>query len=388
MNTSTSTYTYTSTHVATYLTDAILGTLAEAIAHARACNPTVITNDWALTEAGIRQAWLEERSLKRVSVEFSKPSGSTFVVDFPVEYSSAGIEDASSPRRRHRILPVPEPSTAQMPAGTRPAWSSTTSATTTRCRDGVHSRLSTASSLRAIDRRNPLHPLPVPPPPRASTTEQISTHHVRTSAKRSTSSRSQPRNHQDRSRTLRRSRHIRIRDHVRTKWALTDDFLTGSYRRATKTKPLKDVDVFVVIDPDGPQGYLRHEPPGRGPHQSSSRSSTQTWSKAFLDGMAVVIPFGSGRTPSRPSRSCLRSSATAAAGSSPTPTAAAGSRRTRRPITRSPTAKNKECDGELRAVREDGEGRQPRTRRQGRAVLPARGHGPGHHPVPVRHLLR
>src|SRR5689334_3333157 len=30
-------------------------------------------------------------------------------------------------------------------------------------------------------------------------------------------------------------------------FALEDDFLSGSYRRFTKTKPLKDVDIFCVF---------------------------------------------------------------------------------------------------------------------------------------------
>ena len=37
-------------------------------------------------------------------------------------------------------------------------------------------------------------------------------------------------------------------------------FLTGSYERKTKTKKLKDVDIFVVIDPAGPRGGLRIAP--------------------------------------------------------------------------------------------------------------------------------
>lgn len=52
------------------------------------------------------------------------------------------------------------------------------------------------------------------------------------------------------------SRHHRIRDHIREHWALDDDFLTGSYDRHTKTKKLKDVDIFAVIKADGPQGHL------------------------------------------------------------------------------------------------------------------------------------
>ncbi|MDD5762101.1 MAG: CBASS oligonucleotide cyclase [bacterium] len=43
------------------------------------------------------------------------------------------------------------------------------------------------------------------------------------------------------------SRHQEIRDHMRQKFDLADDFLTGSYRRHTKTKPLKDVDIFCVL---------------------------------------------------------------------------------------------------------------------------------------------
>ena len=43
------------------------------------------------------------------------------------------------------------------------------------------------------------------------------------------------------------SRHQEMREHLRSKFAMDDDFLTGSYRRYTKTKPLKDVDIFFVL---------------------------------------------------------------------------------------------------------------------------------------------
>jgi len=43
------------------------------------------------------------------------------------------------------------------------------------------------------------------------------------------------------------SRHKEIREHLRDRFELDDDFLTGSYRRHTKTKPLKDVDIFCVL---------------------------------------------------------------------------------------------------------------------------------------------
>lgn len=46
-----------------------------------------------------------------------------------------------------------------------------------------------------------------------------------------------------------------IRDQVRKGLAVDRDFLTGSYARHTKTKPLKDVDIFVVLK-DSETDYL------------------------------------------------------------------------------------------------------------------------------------
>ena len=42
-------------------------------------------------------------------------------------------------------------------------------------------------------------------------------------------------------------RHTELREYLRSKLDVADDFLTGSYRRDTKTKPLADVDVFLVL---------------------------------------------------------------------------------------------------------------------------------------------
>ena len=55
---------------------------------------------------------------------------------------------------------------------------------------------------------------------------------------------------------LAQSRHQLIREHIESSWQLLEHFLTGSYGRHTKTKKLKDVDIFAVIDPEGPQAYL------------------------------------------------------------------------------------------------------------------------------------
>ena len=55
---------------------------------------------------------------------------------------------------------------------------------------------------------------------------------------------------------LAQTRHRLVRKHIEASWELVEDFLTGSYKRDTKTKKLKDVDIFVVVDPKGPQGAL------------------------------------------------------------------------------------------------------------------------------------
>lgn len=52
-----------------------------------------------------------------------------------------------------------------------------------------------------------------------------------------------------------------IREHLSSKIALDKSFLTGSYARHTKTKKLKDVDIFVVVDADGPDSGLRDQAP-------------------------------------------------------------------------------------------------------------------------------
>lgn len=43
------------------------------------------------------------------------------------------------------------------------------------------------------------------------------------------------------------ARHKEVRDYINTRFAIADDFLTGSYRRNTKSKPLKDIDIFFVL---------------------------------------------------------------------------------------------------------------------------------------------
>ena len=43
------------------------------------------------------------------------------------------------------------------------------------------------------------------------------------------------------------ARHTEVRDYLATKFEVARSFLTGSYARHTKTKPLKDIDIFFVL---------------------------------------------------------------------------------------------------------------------------------------------
>lgn len=46
------------------------------------------------------------------------------------------------------------------------------------------------------------------------------------------------------------SREKEVRQYLDTRFSIDSDFLTGSYARWTKTKPLKDVDIFFVLNPN------------------------------------------------------------------------------------------------------------------------------------------
>src|SRR6266540_253226 len=54
-------------------------------------------------------------------------------------------------------------------------------------------------------------------------------------------------------------RQQKIREQVREGLSVERDFLTGSYARHTKTKPLKDVDIFVVLN-ESESDYLDKGP--------------------------------------------------------------------------------------------------------------------------------
>src|SRR5271169_1412983 len=54
-------------------------------------------------------------------------------------------------------------------------------------------------------------------------------------------------------------RHLEIRDYLKGELDVERDFLSGSYKRWTKTKPLKDVDIFLVLGDK--ERHRREEPP-------------------------------------------------------------------------------------------------------------------------------
>lgn len=88
-------------------------------------------------------------------------------------------------------------------------------------------------------------------------------------------------------------RHNEIREHVDESWGLATHFLTGSYRRDTKTKPLKDVDIFLVIDKSGAQASLRQAGPRAILEQLAAVLRTK-YDSVVIDCMACTVNFGSG----------------------------------------------------------------------------------------------
>lgn len=88
-------------------------------------------------------------------------------------------------------------------------------------------------------------------------------------------------------------RHNEIRQHVDQSWDLATHFLTGSYRRDTKTKPLQDVDIFLVIDGDGAQSHLRRDPP-EAVLDKLAVILREEYDSVVVDRMACTVNFGSG----------------------------------------------------------------------------------------------
>lgn len=92
-------------------------------------------------------------------------------------------------------------------------------------------------------------------------------------------------------RQLAKRRHGEIREYLRSKLDLSEDFLTGSYGRDTKTKPLKDVDIFVVLDRDGADAGQRSQPPAMV-LEDLARTLRGRYSKVSVQRRSCTIAFG------------------------------------------------------------------------------------------------
>lgn len=91
---STSTTTHTRTNTAVYLTDVIMGSIADILADL-GIDLTRLYRDWKQDEAAI-SAWIREQSLQQVVLECHQPSGTVKpVIEFPVAYRTGGEGDAA-----------------------------------------------------------------------------------------------------------------------------------------------------------------------------------------------------------------------------------------------------------------------------------------------------
>lgn len=85
------------------------------------------------------------------------------------------------------------------------------------------------------------------------------------------------------------ARHTAIREHIEKGWEIERTFLTGSYDRHTKIRPLRDVDIFIVISATGAQAYLRHGNSGAALQALDELLSTKYSSD--IDPPAVRVSF-------------------------------------------------------------------------------------------------
>jgi len=111
--TSTSVSTYTRTQTATYLTDVIMGTIADFLTDLK-IDVTVLFRDWKQDEAAIKK-WIEEESLQQVVLECHQPNGTVApIIELPVAYKASGegnatftADRASLARYRAKVERVP-----------------------------------------------------------------------------------------------------------------------------------------------------------------------------------------------------------------------------------------------------------------------------------------
>jgi predicted nucleotidyltransferase len=87
------------------------------------------------------------------------------------------------------------------------------------------------------------------------------------------------------------ARHQEIREFIRQRFAVERDFLTGSYIRQTKTKPLKDIDIFFELA-DKEKHYRSGRPSVLLQAFTDQLSTQYGTDQVKPDGRAVNIRFG------------------------------------------------------------------------------------------------
>jgi predicted nucleotidyltransferase len=86
-------------------------------------------------------------------------------------------------------------------------------------------------------------------------------------------------------------RHLEVRQLVSGGLRVERDFLTGSYKRWTKTRPLSDVDVFCVLHKDE-HGYRERHPSAILDRIETILSPVYGSAHVTADRMAVTVDFG------------------------------------------------------------------------------------------------
>ncbi len=132
--TATATSTYTRTHTATHLADVIMGSIADILGTLR-IDATRLFADWDTDHLAIRK-WIEEGSLKSVTLECHQPDGSVNpILEFPVAYTNGGEGDrqftadrAALARYLAKLQSVPNGTRFQLfcsfngPHSSQPGW--------------------------------------------------------------------------------------------------------------------------------------------------------------------------------------------------------------------------------------------------------------------------
>ena len=166
MTPSTSTNTYTRTHTAAYLADAVLGSISEILAH---LGIPLTNGSWDFSrDADAIAAWIKEESLQEVVLECHRPDGTVVpVFEFPVRYTADVIDDAVFTastallaKYRAKIASVPAGTQFQLfctyrrEHSTQPGWSPGTRASTAGLRSSAFGTLASgphaAASLRYL----------------------------------------------------------------------------------------------------------------------------------------------------------------------------------------------------------------------------------------------